>query len=123
MSLVKRILGRGCDPARARYAKEAWEPILGAEISTATSNEELLAFLTNGYKYDVFFIAPGMCSLIKSGRINGDALRELVLKYQPDIKFVVINDVADALPKLSEALGAAIVPGVQPLTDEWPFLD
>ncbi len=119
----RKILGRGCDPVRARFAKESWEPVLGAEIFTATSNEELQEYLTNGNKYEIFFIAPGMCSLIKSGRINGDALRQLVLKYQPDIKFVVINDVSEALPKLSEALGTTAVPGVQPLTEDWPFLD
>lgn len=71
-SVVKRnILGRGCDPARAAFAKKAWEPVLGCNIDTATSDQELKHFLTTK-KYSVFFIAPGQCALIKMGRVDGE---------------------------------------------------
>lgn len=66
------VLGRGCDPARAAFAKKAWEPVLNCEIDTATSDQQLVQLLTSGKKYSVFFIAPGQCQLIRMGRVDGE---------------------------------------------------
>jgi len=70
----------------------------------------------------VFFIAPGMCSLIKNRIVKTDYVT-LVKKYNPEIIFVNIEDVSDALPKLSTALGQKALPGTSTLSDDWPFVD
>lgn len=78
--------------------------------------------LESGKKYDVFFIAPGMCSLIKNKIVRVDYI-SLVKKYNPEVVFVNIEDVSDALPKLAAALGQKTLPGVSTLSDDWPFVD
>ena len=32
--MKKTLIGLGCDPVRAKFAKEMWEPKLNAEIDT-----------------------------------------------------------------------------------------
>ena len=49
----RAILGRGCDPTRAAFAKRTWEPVLNADVDTATSDKELMDRLTSGKKYEV----------------------------------------------------------------------
>lgn len=125
MSTTKKyVLGRGCDPVRARFAKQSWEPVLNCEIDTATSDEEFRSFVTSGKKYDVFFIAPGQCSLIRSGRVDANFMKNLIATHQPQCKSILIPDVSQALPLLAEALGSdKPIPGVAPLTQAWPFID
>ena len=81
--------------------------------------------LTNGKPYEVFFIAPGQCSLIQSGRVDGDAMVQLVKSHHPNIRIVHIDDVSQAIPILSKALSLDTVPtaATKPLTDDWPFVD
>jgi hypothetical protein len=73
----------------------------------------------------VFFIAPGMCGLIQSGRINGKNLRDLVTSHQPNARVVNIDDVSQAIPKLTEALGitSGQVKSCVANTSDWPFVD
>ena len=80
------VLGRGCDPARAAFAAREWSPLLGVQIDSATSDAELRTKLRSGRKYDVFFIAPGQCQLIKMGRVDGEAMKALVRQHQPAAK-------------------------------------
>jgi hypothetical protein len=84
-----------------------------------TSDEELTSLL-GSKKYDVFFIAPGMCSLIKNHVVKTDYVA-LVKKYNPEIIFVNVENVSEALPKLSAALGQKVVPGITALSNDWPF--
>ncbi len=47
----RAVLGRGCDPARAALAQKAWSPLLRADVFCATSDEELLAHLTQEWPW------------------------------------------------------------------------
>ena len=125
MNEIKKdcILGRGCDPVRAAFAKEQWEPILDCEIDTATSDKELLNHLKSGKRYKVFFLAPGQCSLAKAGIIKVADMISEVEKHQPGIKILMIDEVSKALPMLSNALGRSEVKGVKSNSGDWPFVD
>ena len=119
----KSILGRGCDPVRAAFAKKQWEPALNADIHFATSDDELARYLSTGKIYDIFAIAPGYCSLVDSGCIDGDKLIAQVRKHQPQITVVRMRDVSEALPLLSQALGRAPIDGISANSIDWPFVD
>lgn len=119
----RSILGRGCDPVRAAFAKKQWEPVLGVDIDTATSDQQLVQLLTSGKKYSVFFLAPGQCQLVKAGRVDWDLMQKTVKQHQPECKIVQVPDVAEGLSVLSEALGVDGVGDVKPLTEAWPFVD
>ena len=62
-SAKKAIIGLGCDPNRAAFAKKMWEPKLNVEMDAAHSVKSLLE-MVGSKRYEVFFIAPGMCSLL-----------------------------------------------------------
>jgi hypothetical protein len=73
----------------------------------------------------VFFIAPGVCSLIKNKVVRID-YRKVVGKYFPNIVFVNVEDVSEATSKLSLALGVEVDKDgvvIQPQSDDWPFAD
>ena len=125
-SYSRYILGRGCDPVRAAFAKKNWEPILNAQIDCATSDDELITYLTSGIPYSVFFLAPGMCSLIKCGRVDGQRIKQLVLQYQPNIQVVNIENVSQSMQLLSQALGDDNNGGSKAMSansSAWPFVD
>lgn len=129
MAATFRILGRGCDPARAAFAKTSWESQLNAIIDTATSDAQLLQSLTSGIKYDLFFIAPGQVQLIQMGRVDGNAMKTLVLEHQPHIKIIEVSDVSRAISLMSQALGPGLMKcssaskNVKVRTEDWPFAD
>lgn len=50
-------------------------------------------------------LAPCQVSLIRSGRIDGDAMKHLVKQHQPTARIVEIDDVSRALPLLSQVRG------------------
>lgn len=118
----RAILGLGCDPVRAEFARKAWEPVLGVDVETATDFETLWARLATK-RYELFFIAPGMCQLAARGIVDGGAIKARVLAAQPHIKIVEIGDVSKALPLLSSALGGPSIEGAKPRTEDWPFVD
>lgn len=101
---MRNILGGGCDSFRAPLAKRKLEPLLKCNIDPCTSNAQLLTALTSGKKYDVFFIPPGFCSLIKSGKKNADEMIHLVQSYHPHIQIVMIEDNSQGEALLREAL-------------------
>ena len=83
--------------------------------------------LASGKPYEAFFFAPGQCSLIRSGHIDGEAVEKLIRSYHPDIPIIYIEDVSQAIPTLAKALSidSATIPSaqIQPLTQDWPFVD
>lgn len=50
----RAILGRGCDPVRARFAEQAFSARLGVDVDSATTDDELWAKLKLK-KYEVLF--------------------------------------------------------------------
>ena len=49
------VIGRGCDPVRARFAEKQWAPRLGVDMDSATSDEELFGKLAKR-RFDLFFM-------------------------------------------------------------------
>ena len=49
------VIGRGCDPVRARFAEKHWAPRLGVDMDSATSDEELFKKLA-ARRFDLFFM-------------------------------------------------------------------
>ena len=49
------IIGRGCDPVRARFAEKHWSVRLGVEVQAAISDEELFRKM-EGKRFDLFFM-------------------------------------------------------------------
>lgn len=114
------ILGRGCDPQRAKYAEQSWSKALGVNIHVVTSDDALLEKLDSGVNYEVFFIAPGMCQLIKSKAVTVD-YQKLVRERFPNIRFVNIEDVGQAMSKLKAALN--LEGDSCAFEGDWPFPD
>jgi hypothetical protein len=50
------LIGRGCDPVRARFAEKSFSARLGVDVDTATSDEELWVKMAKR-RYDLFFLA------------------------------------------------------------------
>jgi hypothetical protein len=123
MQAAKRVIGRGCDPARAAFASKQWSEILGCQVITTTDDETLYKKLKEGPPYDVFFMAPGLCQLDACGVYNGKKLKEDVAKLNPGIKIIEITDVAKGLSMISEAINGKQVTDVKPSTEAWPFVD
>ena len=120
----KSILGYGCDPNRAKYVSENWGPKLGATIDVVTSEEDLIKIKKKkNKKYDLFFLAPGMCSLVKQGKRDLKKIKQLIDQYQPQAKFLNIEDVSLALPMLSSALNGEPLEGFAKNSQEWPWID
>jgi hypothetical protein len=49
------LIGRGCDPVRARFAETNWSVRLGVDVDAATSDEELFDKIAKR-RYDLFFL-------------------------------------------------------------------
>lgn len=82
--------------------------------------------LTNGTPYEAFFFAPGQCSLIRSGRVDVDAVIKVVRSHHPNIPILYIEDISKAVPMLAEALAldqSLLKTELKPLTQDWPFVD
>ena len=114
---MPRLLGRGCDPARAAYAKATWEPLLGVTIDVATT-DAMLKMYCEQHSYDLFFLAPGFLSLCASDRDMMAQVKALVVSTQGNIPIVEIARVEDAIPRLAAALVKDI-----PANTHWPFRD
>ena len=54
------VIGRGCDPVRARFAEKQWAPRLGVDMDSATSDEELFGKLAKR-RFDLFFMVRRVC--------------------------------------------------------------
>ena len=121
MSDVKRsIIGLGCDPKRAEFAKKNWAPRLGVQMDAAHDLKSLISMI-GSKEYAVFFIAPGMCYLL--GEDGSEKVFKQVKSIQPNIKCVLIEDVSKSLSILSKALDLDGYKDVQPMTNDWPFVD
>lgn len=119
-SQQRAIIGLGCDPARAAFAKKTWEPKLGVRVDVTHNVKDLLRAVESR-RYEVFFIAPGMCQLLSAK--EQQELADLILEKQPHIKVVVIEHVSSSIEKLSIALGLNALQKVSPMTEAWPFVD
>ena len=67
--VVRRaIIGRGCDPVRAKHAEELFSKALGVDVDSATSDEELWAKMSKR-SYEVLFMVrePGAVFCAESG--------------------------------------------------------
>ena len=126
MSIAKRwIIGMGCDPNRANFAKKNWAPRLDVEMEVAHDLESLINMI-NAKEYAVFFIAPGMCSILGgsgSEKVFKQVKAIQINKFNSNIKCVLIEDVTTALAVLSGALGLDGFKDLQPMTNDWPFID
>jgi hypothetical protein len=120
----KSVLGYGCDPNRAKFVSENWGPKLGVIIDVVTSEEDLIEIIQkDNKKYDIFFLAPGICSLVKQGKLDLKKIKILIDQYQSQAKFINIEDVSLALPILSSALNGEPLEGVAKNSTEWPWID
>ncbi len=73
-------------------------------------------------KYDLFFIAPGMCNVFGEQGIEEVTLK--IKEMQPHIKCIQIRDVKTAIDQLSEALAVGLPQKtLNPLSEDWPFVD
>jgi len=120
MSAKRWIIGMGCDPNRANFAKKNLAPRLGVEMDFARNVETLLS-MVKSKEYAVFFIAPGMCSLL--GEEGGKKVAAKVKEIQPKIAFLMITDVSQTMAMLSKALGLNDTKDIAPMSEDWPFVD
>ena len=121
MSNYKRsIIALGCDPVRANFAKKTWEPRLGVNMDAAHDIKSLMNMVSSK-EYAVFYIAPGMCSLL--GEDGREKVFAQVKQIQPNIKCVLVQDISKMPSILSKALGLEGIKDVQPMTEDWPFVD
>ena len=120
MSYRRSILGMGCDPNRAAFAKSNWAPRLGVDMDAAHDASEVFRML-QVKDYVVFFVAPGMCYLL-----GGAGLQDLfnrVKAIRPNTKCVYFTDVSQAMTVLSNALGLQGFNDVSAMSADWPFID
>ena len=134
---VRYILGRGCDPIRAGFAKKKFEKEfskLGVNLnfSTATTQNELIQLLNSKIPFELFFLAPGACNIKKTnpnsrlpgGNLTFDETIILVKKYLPNITIRYLEDVSDFMSIVSDALGLGkFDKDIKKSSDDWPFID
>ena len=134
---VRYILGRGCDPIRAKFAKKKFEnefSKLGVNLnfSTATTQNELIQLLNSKIPFELFFLAPGACYIKKTnpnsklpgGNLTFDETIILVKKYLPNITIRYLEDVSDFMSIVSDALGLGkISNNIKKSSEDWPFID
>ena len=120
MSYSRVILGMGCDPNRAAFAKKNWCPRLGVDMDFARDAYSVFR-MVQAKDYAVFFVAPGMCSLL--GKDGVEEVFERVKAIRPNIKCVYITDVTQAISVLSNALGVQGLKDVNSMSSDWPFVD
>ena len=138
------IIGRGCDPVRARFAEQHFSTRLGVDVDCATSDAELWEKMGKR-QYTLFFLAPGACQLTRMGAYGGgdvvSRVRELQARPpalaprascaltcrrprpQPHIKVVMLDNVDRGLGQIAKELGLGPVQDVKRNTEDWPFVD
>ena len=70
----RAIIGIGCDPNRIAFAKQQWAPVLNVDMDAATNLPSLLEHVGQR-RYEVFFVAPGMCKVF-----GEEGLKEVATK-------------------------------------------
>jgi len=134
MSKNKRyILGRGCDPIRAAFAKNKFETEfnkLGVNLKffAATSDKQLIDLLNSNIPFELFFMAPGACGIKKrepnrnlpGGERTFNETITLVKNYIPNITIKYIEDVGEFMNIISEEL---IFKNIEKTSEDWPFVD
>ena len=90
----RAIIGIGCDPNRANFAKQQWAPVLDVDMDIAHSLPSLLEHVGKR-RYEVFFIAPGMCKVFGEQGITEVTAK--IHEMQPQIKSIQIRDVGTAI--------------------------
>ncbi len=90
-------------------------------MDTATNVPQLFDLLSKK-RYEVFFIAPGMCNVLGEDGIV--SVQAKIQEMQPHIKCIEIRGVSEAINQLSEALNAELpAQELKPLSEAWPFVD
>ena len=132
---IRYILGRGCDPVRAAFAKKKFEnefSKLGVNLSfyAATSDKQLIELLNSNIPFELFFLAPGACGIkrrepnryLPGGERTFDETIALVKNYIPNI--VYIEDVSNFMNIISKTLNLGITnKNIQKTSEDWPFVD
>ena len=134
---IRYILGRGCDPVRAAFAKKKFETEfnkLGFNLKffAATSDKQLIDLLNSNMPFELFFLAPGACSIKKlepnsnlpGGKRTFDETIILVKNYIPNITIKYIEDVSKFMNIISEELNLGeINKNIEKTSEDWPFID
>jgi hypothetical protein len=134
---TRYILGRGCDPVRAAFAKNKFETEfnnLGVNLKffAATSDKELVDLLNSNISFELFFMAPGACGIKKrepnrklpGGEMTFDETISLVKNYIPNITVKYIEDVGEFMNIISEELKLGVInKNIEKTSEDWPFVD
>ncbi len=134
---IRYILGRGCDPVRAAFAKKKFETEfnkLGVNLKffAATSDKQLIDLLNSNMPFELFFLAPGACGIKKrepnrnlpGGERTFDETIILVKNHIPNITIKYIEDVSKFMNIISEALNLGeINKNIEKTSEDWPFVD
>ena len=134
---TRYILGRGCDPVRAAFAKNKFETEfnnLGVNLKffAATSDKELVDLLNSNISFELFFMAPGACGIKKrepnrklpGGEMTFDETISLVKNYIPNITVKYIEDVGEFMNIVSEELKLGVInKNIEKTSEDWPFVD
>jgi hypothetical protein len=134
---TRYILGRGCDPVRAAFAKNKFETEfdkLGVSLKffAATSDKQLIDLLNSNISFELFFMAPGACGIKKrepnrklpGGEMTFDETISLVKNYIPNITVKYIEDVGEFMNIISEELKLDVInKSVEKTSEDWPFVD
>ena len=88
---------------RANLAKETWAPKLGVEMDIALDIPTALEHLSGHKEYAVFFVGPGMCSIL--GQSGTEEVFAQVRAVQPQMKCVLVENVPQYISVLGPALG------------------
>jgi hypothetical protein len=131
------ILGRGCDPVRAAFAKNKFETEfnkLGVNLKffAATSDKQLMDLLNSNISFELFFMAPGACGIKKrepnrklpGGEMTFDETISLIKYYLPNITVKYIEDVGEFMNIVSEELKLGVInKNIEKTSEDWPFVD
>ena len=134
---TRYILGRGCDPVRAAFAKNKFETEfnkLGVNLKffAATSDKQLVDLLNSNIPFELFFMAPGACGIKKrepnrklpGGEMTFDETISLVKHYLPNITVKYIEDVGEFMNIVSEELKLGVInKNIEKTSEDWPFVD
>ena len=134
---TRYILGRGCDPVRAAFAKNKFETEfnnLGVNLKffAATSDKQLVDLLNSNISFELFFMAPGACGIKKrepnrklpGGEMTFDETISLVKNYIPNITVKYIEDVGEFMNIVSEELKLGVInKNIEKTSEDWPFVD
>ena len=134
---TRYILGRGCDPVRAAFAKNKFETEfdkIGVSLKffAATSDKQLIDLLSSNISFELFFMAPGACGIKKrepnrklpGGEMTFDETISLVKNYIPNITVKYIEDVGEFMNIVSEELKLGVInKNIEKTSEDWPFVD